>query len=70
MQYISRKISPPKEGFFLFGPRGAGKSTWLLKTYPNAMRLDLLDREIERQFLARPERLIEFIDSLKPGGGR
>ena len=67
MQYISRSILPPDESFFLLGPRGTGKSTWLLHTYPHSLRLDLLDREIERMLLAWPERLLEFITPLKRG---
>ena len=67
MQYISRSILPPDESFFLLGPRGTGKSTWLLHTYPHSLRLDLLDRETERMLLARPERLLEFITPLKRG---
>lgn len=68
MKFIPRAIKPPKESFFLFGPRGTGKSTWLLHAYPQALRLDLLNREIERKFLAKPERLLEFVDAIKDGG--
>ena len=46
--------------FLLFGARGAGKSTWCLQKFPHAARLDLLDPEILRTFLARPERLKEY----------
>ncbi len=68
MHYIPRLIIPPKkESFFLFGPRGTGKSTWLAKSFPKALRIDLLDRETERKFLAKPERLIDYISSLNPG---
>ncbi len=67
MEYIPRLIRSTKESFFLFGPRGTGKSTWLLHSYPKALRLDLLDREIERRFLARPERLIDFVAPLTKG---
>lgn len=67
MQYISREILPPEESFFLFGPRGTGKSTWLLHEYPKALRLDLLDRQVERAFLARPEKLIDFVSPLRSG---
>lgn len=65
MAYIPRFIHPPKESYFLLGPRGTGKSTWLLHSYPKGVRLDLLDRETERKFLARPERLIDFVGHLK-----
>lgn len=65
--YIPRSLQPPKASFFLFGPRGTGKSTWLLNAYPKALRIDLLDRETERLLLAKPERLIEYIKPLKDG---
>ena len=42
--------------FFLFGPRGTGKSTWLAQEFPGALRLDLLAPEVLRAYLARPER--------------
>lgn len=32
----------PAESFFLFGPRGTGKSTWLRQTLPDALWFDLL----------------------------
>lgn len=67
MQYIPRKMIAPKESFFLFGPRGTGKSTWLKRTYPKSLRIDLLDREIERSLLAKPERLLKMISPLKEG---
>jgi len=41
MQYIPRKIIPPDSSFFLLGPRGTGKSTWLLHHYPEAQCLFL-----------------------------
>lgn len=67
MNYVNRLIKPPKESFFLFGPRGVGKSTWLAHVYPNSLRLDLLDQEMERRFLAKPERLIDYVSTLNTG---
>lgn len=67
MHYISRLITPPKESFFLFGPRGTGKSTWLIHSYPKALRVDLLDQEVERTLLSRPEKLKDYILALKKG---
>jgi uncharacterized protein len=66
--YIPRILVPPKESFFLLGPRGTGKSTWLLHVYPKAARIDLLQPEQERLYLAAPERLREIVDSLPDGG--
>jgi len=56
-----RFLSGPAGSFFLFGPRGTGKSTWLQATLPEALRVDLLDPASQRQFQARPERLRELL---------
>lgn len=66
--YIPRLLKPPKESFFLLGPRGTGKSTWLTHSYPQAVRIDLLLPEQERRYLAAPERLREIVDSISPDG--
>lgn len=67
-KYIQRILLPPKDSFFLLGPRGTGKSTWLLHSYPDAKHIDLLIPEQERRYLAAPERLHEITDSLSKGG--
>ena len=36
MELVRRFFQAPKESFFLFGPRGTGKSTWLRRTFPDA----------------------------------
>jgi predicted AAA+ superfamily ATPase len=61
MAAVRRFLQPPAGGFFLFGPRGTGKSTWLAQQFPNAVRLDLLDPAVLRAYQARPERLRERI---------
>jgi hypothetical protein len=60
MEIISRFFEAPKTSFFLFGPRGTGKSTFVRQSFPNAVYLDLLDPERIRSFSARPERLKEL----------
>ncbi len=67
MQYIPRKMVPPKDSYFLLGPRGTGKSTWLLHNYPNATRIDLLLGEEERIFSGFPERIRDVVESLPEG---
>ncbi len=52
-----RFFSPPEQSYFLFGPRGTGKSTWLKEHYKNAYWIDLLDPEIFRFFAGGAERL-------------
>jgi len=58
----SRLLRPPKaKSFFLFGPRGTGKTTWAKATFPKAIYLDLLEAEIFNDLLANPQRLESFI---------
>lgn len=58
---VPRFFRPPSMHFFLFGPRGTGKSTWLREAYPDALWVDLLRPEVQRQLAARPERLRELV---------
>lgn len=58
---IPRYFKDPEKSFFLFGPRGTGKSTWLKKLYKDAIWIDLLDPENFRAYSAKPERLKEVI---------
>jgi len=62
MTKVSRFLSCPEKSFFLFGPRGTGKSSWLQTRFPDALFLDLLSYDLSRQLLARPERLREIVE--------
>ncbi|MBI5701148.1 ATP-binding protein [Candidatus Saganbacteria bacterium] len=58
----SRLLKPPKEkSFFLFGPRGTGKTTWVKSLSPKALYLDLLEAELFNDLLANPGRLENLI---------
>jgi predicted AAA+ superfamily ATPase len=59
METRIRFFRESKQSFFLFGPRGTGKSTWLKQRYPDAVLIDLLAPEIFRVYSAKPERLRE-----------
>lgn len=61
MEQLRRFFRGPQGSFFLFGPRGTGKSTWLREAWPGAVWLDLLDPEAQRTYQARPERLRERV---------
>ena len=50
-----------RHSFFLFGPRGTGKTTWLKQRFPDAVYLDLLDHALYLELLARPQRLRDLI---------
>ncbi len=60
METVSRFFRKPRQSYFLFGPRGTGKSTWLKQHYPDAVIVDLLAPEVFRAYSARPERLREI----------
>jgi predicted AAA+ superfamily ATPase len=57
-----RFFTPPQQSYFLFGPRGTGKSTWLKQQYPNAYWIDLLDPKVFRFFTASPEKLSQILE--------
>lgn len=59
--YIPRFFQPPNRSYFLFGPRGTGKSTFLRQHYPEALWIDLLKPDTFRSFSAKPERLLDLV---------
>ena len=61
MAVLRRFFQDPGTSYFLFGPRGTGKSTWLRESFPEAVVLDLLKPEQQRRYAARPERLRELV---------
>lgn len=54
---IPRLLRRPTRSFFLFGPRGTGKSTWLKQALPKAPRIDLLDSSLYLELTRDPNRL-------------
>ena len=58
---ITRKLKFTKQSFFLFGPRGTGKTSWLKKEYPESIYIDLLESNTYNRLLAYPQRLEEMI---------
>jgi uncharacterized protein len=55
---LARNITFSSESsFFLLGPRGTGKSTWVKQHFPSAAYIDLLKDSVFSQLAARPERL-------------
>ncbi len=65
MAVVPRVFRDPGVSFFLFGPRGTGKSTWLRARFPDAVWVDLLEPDTLRRFAARPERLWELVAGAK-----
>lgn len=58
---IKRLFSPPTQSFFLFGPRGTGKSTLMRERFSDALWLDLLDADLERLYSTHPEQLLSLM---------
>ncbi len=61
MALAHRFLELPASHFFLFGPRGTGKTTWLGERLGEALHVDLLRPEVYRRLRARPERLRELV---------
>lgn len=64
---VTRKLIPPALSFFLFGPRGVGKSTWLANVLPEAFRVDLLNSELYLELTRSPHRLEALVGVRPPG---
>lgn len=54
-------FTPPTSSFFLFGPRGTGKTMWLRHLYKSAPYFDLLESQIMNPLRAQPSRLWDMI---------
>lgn len=59
----TRFIGIPGGSFFLFGPRGTGKTVWLTRQFPDAFVVNLLEGDVRRRMTARPESLAEVVDA-------
>jgi predicted AAA+ superfamily ATPase len=64
---IPRFLVRPERSFFLFGPRGTGKSTWLKQVLGDAVRLDLLDTSLFLELSRDPHRLEAIIGNRTAG---
>ena len=54
----------PTQSFFLWGPRQAGKTTLLKKSYPDAYRIDLLKSDLVIRYLQNPSVFREEVMAL------
>lgn len=63
MKYFKRLFQAPSQSFFLFGPRGTGKTTLIRHLFKDVVWVDLLDPKLLRSYSARPERLFDLIQA-------
>ncbi|UCH97618.1 MAG: AAA family ATPase, partial [Candidatus Aminicenantes bacterium] len=65
--YIKRLLPVPNRSYFLFGPRGVGKSTWLEKTMGDALFFDLLDSSLYLELSQNPMNLEALAGNIPEG---
>ncbi len=58
---LIKKPLESRKSFFLFGPRGTGKTTWLKRHLPQALFVNLLQSEFYNSLSANPGSLRELI---------
>lgn len=63
----TRLLELPKHSFFLFGPRGTGKTTWLKTALPNARWFDLLRSSELLRLMRNPEVFRLEVEALPKG---
>jgi len=63
METIERFFQESKNSFFLFGPRGTGKTYWAKQFYPECFWINLLDASTFQLLYAKPERLYDLVAS-------
>ncbi len=64
---FTRQPQLPARSFFLFGPRGTGKTTWLRQVLPEALWFDLLRTQTLLELHQRPELFRQQVEA-RPRG--
>ncbi len=61
---FTRQLPLPERSFFLLGPRGTGKTTWLRQVLPKALWFDLLRTQTFLDVSQRPESFRQQVEAL------
>src|SRR5574341_975189 len=64
---FTRLLQLPHHSFFLFGPRGTGKTTWLRHLLPDALWFDLLRTETFLALTRQPESFRQQVEARPKG---
>jgi predicted AAA+ superfamily ATPase len=67
MSMFTRRLNLPERSFFLLGPRGTGKTTWLRSVLPSALWFDLLRTATFLELSQQPDRFRQQIEARSPG---
>ncbi|MBM3198450.1 MAG: ATP-binding protein [Chlamydiae bacterium] len=63
----NRAFPEPEDSYFLFGPRGTGKSTMVMMRHPEALIIDLRLKKEYLRFAAHPDLLSHLVE-VRPEG--
>lgn len=63
----TRLLPLPSHSFFLFGPRGTGKTTWLRSVLPKAQWFDLVRTQEHLRLMRDPSLFRQIVDALPKG---
>ena len=66
LKFIDRQLDTPSQSFFLFGPRGTGKTTWVNHQFPQAYRVNLLNESLYQSYLGDISQFANELRTLKP----
>jgi predicted AAA+ superfamily ATPase len=64
---VTRALELPSRSFFLFGPRGTGKTTWLRAVLPGALWFDLLRTHVVLELSRQPQAFRQQVDAQPRG---
>lgn len=67
MKTFKRTLSAPAKSFFLFGPRGTGKSTWLKAQFKADLTINLLSAKDFLELQSDPGLLRLKVEALSKG---
>ncbi len=67
MAMYTRRTPLPERSFFLLGPRGTGKTTWLRQVLPEALWFDLLRTSLFLELSQRPDTFRQRVEALPRG---
>ena len=62
-----RLLNAPNKSFFLLGPRGTGKSTWVRQQAVHKLEFDLLNERLYQSFLTDPEKFADALEACERG---